>query len=138
MNARSYGLAQTSHCAGKTAEPVGSSTPFACYFSVIKLKDNAGSGGLLDRCDLLLRELCGYTAGSFDRMKARCRMPRFTTIVEAGETVTGIEVDREIRRGIDLLSLIVSNGLAGYADHAPDLVTVQTADSLFHTGPEKK
>jgi hypothetical protein len=55
-----------------------------------------------------------------------------------GTTVTGIEVDREIRRSIDLQTVIVSNGLAGYEDRAPDLVTVQTADGQYHTGLEKR
>ena len=61
-------------------------------------------------------------------------MPKFTTIVADGETVIGIEVDREIRRSIDLVSLIVSNGLAGYEDRLPDLVTVKTADGRYHKG----
>jgi hypothetical protein len=65
-------------------------------------------------------------------------MPKFTTIVADGETVIGIEVDREIRRSIDLLSVIVSNGLAAYEDRAPDLVTVQTADGRYHKGLEKR
>ncbi len=65
-------------------------------------------------------------------------MSKFTSIVEGPETVTGIEVGREIRRSIDLFSTIVSNGLAGYDDRTPDLVTVQTADGRYHKGLEKK
>ncbi len=65
-------------------------------------------------------------------------MSKFTTVVEGPETATGIEVEREIRRSIDLFSTIVSNGLAGYDDHTPDLVTVQTADGRYHRGLEKK
>ena len=65
-------------------------------------------------------------------------MSKFTTIVEGPETVTGIEVEREIRRGIDFFSTIVSNGLAGDDHHTPDLVTVQTADGRYHKGLEKK
>jgi hypothetical protein len=65
-------------------------------------------------------------------------MPKFTTIVADGETVTGIEVDREIRRSIDLVSVIVSNGLARYEGRVPDLVTVKTADGRYYKGLEKR
>ena len=78
-------------------------------------------------------------AGGFElTQKIRWPMSKFTTIVEGPETVTGIEVEREIRHSIDFFSAIVSNGFAGCDDCTPDLITVQTADGRYHKGPEKK
>jgi hypothetical protein len=65
-------------------------------------------------------------------------MPKYSTVVENGKSVTGKEVDRQDHTGTDVASLILTGGLAALGDFTPDTVVVETKDGSLHKGPEKK
>jgi hypothetical protein len=72
-----------------------------------------------------------------DFRKWRTPMTKYSTAIVDGKPVTGEEVSRQDHTGTDLLSVIVTGGLAAFGDTTPDTVVVKTPDGSLHKGPEK-
>jgi len=62
---------------------------------------------------------------------------KYTTIIEDGRIVSGVEVSRDRHLGARLGTLLVTAGF-GSTYETPDTVVVRTPDGQLHKGPEQR
>jgi hypothetical protein len=74
---------------------------------------------------------------SVDHVGSSAMETKYTTIIESGRIVTGVEVSRDRHLGARLGTLLLTAGL-GSAYETPDIVVVRTPDGQLHKGPEQR
>ena len=63
---------------------------------------------------------------------------KYTSIIENGRIVTGVEVSRDSHLASRLGVLLVTAGFGSAYDPKPDTVVVKTPDGRLHKGPEQR
>jgi hypothetical protein len=63
---------------------------------------------------------------------------KYTSIVENGRVVTGVEVSRNSHLGSRLGVLLLTAGFGKLYEPTPDTVVIKTPDGRLHTGPEQR
>jgi hypothetical protein len=62
---------------------------------------------------------------------------KYTSIIENGRVVTGVEVSRNSHLGSRLGVLLLTAGFGKAYEPTPDTVVVKTPDGRLHQGPEQ-
>jgi hypothetical protein len=63
---------------------------------------------------------------------------KYTSIIENGRIVTGVEVSRDSHLASRLGVLLLTAGFGKLHDTRPDTVVVKTPDGQLHRGPEQR